>query len=319
MTKSVSAHKKQFTPVLSIPVVNCLSWEKGEIRRFQAKRFVFAVQLKNRRHKIFQIVFGKSDGSIYVTFPYFDIAEGIVSIGTIPASLNTAKVNLESGGKVTSKRVKYTHHPDGEVHFSQTGKVLTSIRRKSLPLERADGHLFSVQAQGFSHFETVSAQDEDRPKMGRTVLNFKFDQSELEAIKMIARWYKAPSLMERTDSRFFGPIAYGQTPDGRIIPTFLIGAPSGWPMDKHVLLLSCEAIPQLDNQSENALIFIGGFDPPEKFNDIMQPASFLCVSYPAANYEELIQRIGTIDIGLSDNQGMPPNKAEADSGYRAAF
>jgi hypothetical protein len=276
--------------------VNCLSWEKAEIRRFQAERFVFTAQVENKRYKIFQIVFGKSDGSLYVTFPYFDIEEGILSIGTIPAQFPTSQVNLESSGKVTSKQVKYAHHPDGEVHFSQTGQVSTSIRRKSLPLSKADGHLFSIYAQGFSHFEIDSTQDNLSPKMKRTVLNFNFGQEKPESIKMVARWYQAQSLIGRAQGNFFGPTVQGQTPNGRLTSTFLIGAPKGCPMEKYVLLVSCEAIARLDKDNEAVLNFIGGFDAPAKFNDITQAASFLCVTYPVANYEDLVHRIGSIDI-----------------------
>jgi len=187
MPKSAPVQRNKFEPVLSMPLVNYLSWEKAEIRRFQSERFVLTVQVEDKRYKIFQIVFGKKDGSLYVTFPYFDMNEGIVSVGTIPALLAKSQVDLKSCGKVTSNRVKYTHHPDGEVHFSQTGRVKPSIRKKSLPLGKAEGHLFSIQAQGLSHFELDATHDDHLPKMKQTVLNFRFEKEKPEAIKMVGR------------------------------------------------------------------------------------------------------------------------------------
>jgi len=301
MTDQSGKKGSQHQPILSMRLVNYLSWEKAEIKRFQAERFVFTVQVENQRYKIFQVFFGKSDGSLYVTFPYFDIDEGIVSIGTIPAMLKTAEINLELQGKVTSKKVKYAHHPDGEVHFSQTGQVSTSIRRKSLPLETAEGHLFSLQVQGLSHFEADPTQQDHLPKMKRTVLDFNFGNKKPEAIKIVARWYKAASLISRSSGHFFGPKVQGQTPDGRITSAFLIGTPKGWPMEHYALLVSCEAIDKLTKENEAALVFTGGFDTSSKFGDIAQAASFLCVMYPTTNYEELSQRIGTIDI-ISSNR-----------------
>lgn len=297
MSKPTRVKSEKFNPVISIPLVNYLSWEKAEIRRFQAEKFVFTVQVENKRYKIFQIIFGKSDGSLYTTFPYFDINEGIVSIGILPALLTTSQVNLQSKGKVTSRQVKYAHHPDGEVHFSQTGKVSTSIRRKSLPLSKAEGHLFSIHAQGLSHFELDPVQDDHPPKMKRTVLNFNFKDEKPEAIKIVARWYQAKTLMSRqTQGRFFGPGVSAQTPDGRITSVVFIGPPKGWLMERYVLLVNCEAIARLNEDDEAVLNFIGGFDAPTQINDISRSSSFLCVTYPASNYKELLNQIGSIDL-----------------------
>ncbi len=296
MSKPTQVQCDHFDPILSIPMVNYLSRKKSEIRRFQAERFVFTVKVEGNRYKIFQIVFGRKDGSLYVTFPYFDINQGIVSIGTLPALLRSSQVNLESVGQVTSNHVKYAHHPDGRVHFSQDGKVNTLIIRNSLPLDKTEGHIFSIHTQGISHFELDPAQQDHTPKMKRTVLNFKFDQNNPEALKVVARWYKPETLISRTQGHFLGPTVDAQTPDGHITSAFLIGPPKGCTMERYVLLVNCEAIAQLDKDREAVLIFIGGFDTPAKINDIAQDSSFLCVTYPVSNYDELVKQIGTIDI-----------------------
>jgi hypothetical protein len=208
----------------------------------------------------------------------------------------TTEAHLEHGGKVTSKRVKYAHHPDGEVHFSQTRKVATSIRKNSLPLNRAEGHIFSIHIQGFSHFEEDLTNGDHPPKKKRMVLDFKFDQDVPQAIKFAAWWYKAETLINLNQGGFFGPKAHTQTPDGKIRSTFLIGPPQGWPMEKYILLVNCLQIDMIDRSGRPLLNFIGGFDGLKRVGDLSKPVSCLCVSYPASDYDELIRRIGTIDL-----------------------
>ncbi len=293
-------HNRTFNAILSIPLINCQSLDRAEIRRFQSERFVFTIQFMNTRYKIFQIVFGKSDGSIYASFPYFDIKEGIVSVGTVPALLVRDRISFETCGRVTSQAVKYAHHPDGKVHFSQTGKVIASIRRNSLPLRKANGHLFSVHAQGLSHFDTDPFHMDHPPGEKRTVLNFKVDEMRPEAFKIVARWYDARSLIKHSRGYSFGPTAHLETPNGHISPAFLIGPPKGSPMEKHVLIVSCDVIPALDRQREGLLAFIGGFDHPKQSENIALSTSFLWISYPVTDYKDLLGRIGTIDIDPND-------------------
>src|SRR4030067_1638089 len=139
----------KFNPILKIPLLNFLTWKSAEIKRYQAKKFIFLIQVNGNRYKVLQIIFG-NDGSLYVSFPYFDDNHGIISIGTLSEISPKTNVNLESMGKVTSNKVKYSHHPSGDVQFSQTGKVKTAIKKKSLPLTDTEGHIFSLSIQGLN-------------------------------------------------------------------------------------------------------------------------------------------------------------------------
>lgn len=281
-----------------MPMINYLTWQKINVQRFQAERFVFTVQVRNERHKIFQVVFGKSDGSLYVTFPYFHTQKGFVSIGTFPRLMRQGKIDLEPTGKVTSNQVKYAHHPDGEVHFSQSGKVKTSVRRKCLPLNRADGHLFTINVQNISSFDSDPVSEDHPTKQSKTTLNFKFDGEEPDRIKFVVRWYKPETFlrMSKVKSKEFGPNIRTQAPDGKVKMAFLAGPPLGWPLHKFMMLITCESTPALEKESESLLMFIGGFDPPEIMDDLSKPFSFLYMSYPAPDYEALEKRIGSIDI-----------------------
>jgi len=96
----------------------------------RSQRVVCVVKVSELRAKAFQIGFDK-DGSVFIRFPYFQHRTGILSSSEIPATgERKADVNIDFGGKVTSHRVKYSHHPDGRAHFSQDGKIFTAIKRQ---------------------------------------------------------------------------------------------------------------------------------------------------------------------------------------------
>ncbi|NMB74335.1 MAG: hypothetical protein GYA21_04310 [Myxococcales bacterium] len=63
--------------------------------------------------------------------------------------------------RTTVNKVKYSHHPDGRAHFSQHGKVKTSIiNPDSMRLDDpSGGHLFTLRVQGLFDFEPVSEKD----------------------------------------------------------------------------------------------------------------------------------------------------------------
>lgn len=287
----------KFNPILKIPLVNFLTWKRAEINRYQAKKFVFIIQVNGNRNKVLQIVFG-NDGSLYVSFPYFDDNQGIVSIGTLSEISSKTNVKLESTGKVTTNKVKYSHHPSGDVQFSQTGKVKTAIKKKSLPLVDTEGHIFSLSLQGLDHFEADTKQSDKIPSLNRTELSFKFDGVIPDAIKIVGRWHEIRSFMNRSRGSSFGPIAQAQVPDGKRIQMFLIGPPESWPMRDHVLAINCEEIPVMDKEREATMIFIGGFGKP-KDSLLYQKESFLCALYPFPDLEETEKRIGSIDLASS--------------------
>ena len=139
-----------------------------------------------------QITFSKKDGTLYVHFPYYAHSQGIASLVTwIPDNPPPANLSLIEGGKVTSHLVKYSHHPDGRAHFSQDGKVYTSIKKQSLPINMIDGHVFSVQIQGLSSYDQLDPTEfnlnwysncghqEKRDKMNE-LLEVTHDQREKE-------------------------------------------------------------------------------------------------------------------------------------------
>lgn len=61
------------------------------------------------------------------------------------------------------------------------------------------------------------------------------------------------------------------------------------------MLITCESIPKLDKSKETALFFIGAFDKREITNDLSKTTTFLVLSYPTTDMDEIKRRVGSID------------------------
>lgn len=272
--------------------------ESQKLISFHSERYIVTAGIGPHRYKVLQIIFGKRDGSLFVNFPYFKHSEGLISLVTFPSGMKpTMDLSLKPGGKVTSHLVKYAHHPDGMAHFSQTGRVTSVIQKQSIPLAKAEGHIFSAQLQYLRDFEVADPKkDSGIHTNRRTVLTFNLGKSEPEAVKIVGRWYSRATLNSRIQGgNILGPKVACETPTGKKYWAFLLAPPRGTPTQEYVLLLTCEGIPQLDKQKRSALTFIGGFDSPDIMNDLTKKATFLALSYPASNPEELAKQLGSID------------------------
>jgi hypothetical protein len=262
-----------------------------ELSTIRSERVVCTVRIGEQRSKVFQVFFGR-DGSLFVTFPYFHHRTGILAAATIPANGTlTSQVNLAVGGKIASHLVKYSHHPDGRAHFSQTGKVFTAIRRQSIALDLQHGHMFSLLAQGLAGFHAVHPVNDAGVSPKRAVIEFSVEQSE--AVKFVGRWFDVNSLRFSGSATSVGPVLpiAGQHGNQRL--ACLVASP--YANSKHVLALTCEPIPILGSETE-ILMFYGGFDPSDTMLDPMKEAGFLAFLYPVRDSEDLKERIGTVDF-----------------------
>ena len=265
---------------------------------FRAERYVITVEVNTHRYKLLQFMFRKTDGSLFITFPYYEHSEGIVSlIIWTPQNVPPADLSLEPGGKATSHLVKYSHHPDGRAHFSQDGKVYTAIKKQSVPISKIQGHTFTVQLQGLTSFEQLDRTEHNLPPtVKRTILNFSFGTEAPAAVKIVGRWYSQAVLMNNMQSGILGPVMTAVNPAGRSYSAFLCSAPERHAGEGRILVITCEPIPSLSKDEETTLTFIGGFDEPAIVNDLSKTTSFLALSYPIENADELATRIGTIDF-----------------------
>jgi hypothetical protein len=182
---------------------------KIKINPFRSKRFVITCDVNHIKYNIFQVIFG-TDGSLFVNFPYYLNSKGLVSLVKYSKNIGQpTDLNLVPGGKVSSYLVKYTHHLDGEAHFSQEGQVKTEIRKKSIPLHSINGHIFTIQFQGLKNFKSTNKRE--LPSKKRIILSFNLGDSEPDAVKIVGRIYLVEQLINRFWSIFpvseVGPIA----------------------------------------------------------------------------------------------------------------
>jgi hypothetical protein len=112
---------------------------------------------------------------------------------------------LNTAAKVTSHRVKYSHHPDGRAHFSQDGKIFAAIKRQSISLDTQNGHMFTLYIQGLHALDVAkTAKDAERISANRSVINFQIEPAA-EAIKFVGRWLDINKLRVSEPNAIVGP------------------------------------------------------------------------------------------------------------------
>lgn len=271
----------------------------------RSEMFVVSAEWRGQRHKLFQCRFSKKDGSLFVSLPYFSQSTGLVSLATLPVG-ESATINLQEGGKVSSHLVKYSHHPDGRAHFSQDGKVLTVIKKNAVPLEGHGGHLFTLHIHGLRDFKALTdAEARQGPSVKRTGLTFTLEDGESDAVKFVGMLYRDTALERMAVGGLVQPRTHVVGPDGKPKAAFIVSTAAGLPGQERCLVLSCEAMPSLGHTGNSSVLFLGGFDAAAVMNDPTCSATFLALSYPVDDPEELRQRLGSIDYTPPNNRLQP--------------
>lgn len=291
----------KFIPIVTTRATDPVNLKTLSFSRFQGKRFVVTIRTDDVEAKVLQIFFHQTDGTLFIGFPYVPSSKGFASVGHFSPFLAKQNVSLEEAGKLTTKRVKYSHHPDGRAHFSQDQQIRTEISKDSIPLNQQDGHIFTAHLQGLDDFQAVDPNRDNRPpSRNRTVLNFKYSSPPPSAFKLTGAWHEVRGYLRRSASDDFGPTVGVQTPEGVKTRGFLIGTLVGSPLDNYALLLTCQPHEPLDESLDPHFLFVGGFDnQPEPLNPYGRPG-FLCIQYPVSDFDELVNRLGSLDIDTYD-------------------
>jgi len=272
-----------------------------QVDSIRAERITFRIRQGPDTWKLFQLGF-LPDGGIWAQCPYIQGPGGFVAAVTLPAGVVDTNIALDQVSKVTKVNVKYSHHPNGEAHFSQTGKVLTLIRRASVPLRFANGHVFSATMARWSGFTKDSSSREDTPfetpKKRRTIT---FDSSATESMKIVARVYDLAKLKKMTHDPVLGPVVNAPVDDG-MGRAYLMRPLEGKAGASRVVVISVTiadfAIPRQVPGSFFTLV--GGFDPPTKVHADNEATTFLMMKYPA-DAENLAAVLGSIDLPGNEN------------------
>ena len=264
-----------------------------------AHRFIIIYEVGGIAFKLFQIMFSKKDGSLHVNFPYYKHQTGLVTLVRFVGEPDS--VNLGKGGKVTSHRVKYSHHVDGRAHFSQDGRVRSSMRKMAVPLKNLKGQVFTIQLQGLDDFAKWDQKIKSGPN-APTYVRLDGGPERPPALKFIGWWHPMSEIVPPEPTATVGPIVTYQINDklhGARLATgvLLVPLPES-PNQGAALVLTCEMRPQITESGPSILSFMGGFDAPEIVNDLSQETSFLSLIYPVPEdkYLNLSERIGSIDF-----------------------
>ena len=289
-----SIHVKQTSTFVPDQEIDPITLSSACLR---TDRCVFTVEVNSKQYKILQIMFGK-DGSLYVNFPYYKHKEGLTSLVKIPANIAyPTDVELNPGGKATTHLVKYSHHPDGRAHFSQDGRVRSTVRKQSVPLTEIDEHLFTIKLQGLDEFEIVKPNVTKNRSTKRKTVNLRFDNIQPEAFKILGWWSSRANLVGRIKISANNFIYECMSRDGKHRSFgVLLANPYEIDNEEFFLMLNFVPIPKFDEHRISSLNFLGGFDLPEIIDDLSKETTFLSFTYPVTDIDELAKKIGTIDF-----------------------
>ncbi len=252
------------------------------------KSFDIVANASGVLHRIAKVKFNH-DGSIYVFFPGFVKTEGVVCRARLRGGQAAqTTLDLTENGRVTAHLVKYAHHPDGEAHFSQDGKVKTEVRRKSVPLLDQRGHLFTVQVQNIESFRRL-------PTPRKEQLTLELPEN-VRALKITGWRHRFDDLKLPEGAIPTGSPKGIQTSDGVTRTGLFVAPPEGEPFDDFVLFLAIEETPWLSEDEAPQLIFFGGFDHSSIALNHATDTEFLAFAYPCSDFGELRERIGCIDL-----------------------
>lgn len=215
---------------------------------------------------------------IFVHFPYHPDMPGLLSRGMVHAGDREQQVDLTAAGAVTSHKVKYTHHVDGNAHFSQDGKIRTAVRGRAADLHTPLEHIFSIDVQGLTFFDELRNEEYYSDKYGRGY--FELQGSEPEAIHVVGRWgvLQAEKRAEELSNLIRFRVG-GMEHEG-----IAMAPPPGSPLEPGLVII--EAWPQAPLSDEPfMLLFTGGFEAG--LADPNVESAFLAMRYPVENPDEL--------------------------------
>jgi len=155
------------------------------------------------------------------------------------------------------------------------------------------GHFFTAHIQGLHHYQTELKYKPNNKQ--RSTIEFDFGESEPESIKVVGRMYNVDALSRMIVGDVKGPVVPTVTDSGEKGVAILIGDPVSREPEM-AMMINCSQMPKFDKKSDSSLTFMGGFDSVEIVNNLKIETTHLCLSYPAHDYGELRQKLGTVDI-----------------------
>lgn len=268
---------------------------KGKIFTLKSDSFVVTAKHNNKIYKLFRIKFHQrkntKQASIIISFPYYKKTNGLVSLVTFPKNRwAMPKLSMIPGGKVTSQRIKYSHWHDGNVHFSEDGRIFTFKKDPSDSLDKSIGHIFTAQFKKVDDFEEkidlISKPNKDR------ILEVEIEDIKMDTLKFTGWWYNSNIVHPNRET--FSQTYHFIEDDGSANICFALQPPEDTIYSDKILFL-CVRKEFMTKEKGSHVFFMGGFDQREKSLDINNDIHFLTMKYPARSYEKLKSTLGTID------------------------
>ncbi|MCC7186619.1 MAG: hypothetical protein IT185_10285 [Acidobacteria bacterium] len=268
----------------------------GNLSYWSVKKAVVGVVVDTGWIRLCQVIF-HTDGSVFVAFPDFKVADGILTVVRLLPDGNTARtIDFLREGKVTSHLVKYSHRPDGGVHFSQDRKVFTRIRRDArFRLGDQIGRILELRANRPREGFLVSK----KAMRGKPHLMFGFSGDRPAALSLVFHWRRKSDVNEWNSGAPLGPKArIVHRVSNETSPAFFVGQPFELPFQDHVLVITCNETAAFRGIESPAIILRGGADSDAVSRPGLPspPSEFLAAMYPVGNRAELAEIIGTIDF-----------------------
>jgi hypothetical protein len=268
----------------------------GRLKYFAAPTAVVCVGTPGDMRKVVHIAFDHRDGSVYIQTPYFKHGTHGLLRELDPISAGKSTTVEFMRGVRTSSLVKLSHHPDGNVHFSQDGKVFRNNRRLSFRLDGPIGHLFEVHAYDLAGFEALTALKSDRVH-----LPFVLPDHATRGVTIVGEWRRKKdiraSMVRGTDQA--GPLLnLVDRKSGAPYQAFTVGQPLHFPLRDHVLTINCGEAPAVESITEPTMVLMGGWDfhEVEEIGKPVPPLKGLIWVYPHHLSEEALSQIPSVDF-----------------------
>jgi hypothetical protein len=268
----------------------------GPLVHFNVDEAQVCVRTPEESRKLLHLGFGR-DGGIFAQFPYFHDPHGVLKELVFPdGRAFPTVVSTAEEASVVSHFVKYSHHIDGEAHFSQDGKVVTKVRRRSFRLDGPIGHLFQMNAVDLAGFERLP---EPYTKKRRPSIEFTYRELP-KAVNITANWERKSMLNRlivgsRLDNA--GPVLTVATLDGSESQDWIILSPPGG-TSEHALVLKCFAAKPAEGIDRSSVVFIGGWDYHEVTDprDVPTHTGALFCMYPVDSAAMVAAGLESLDF-----------------------
>lgn len=266
-----------------------LNAEPG-LQSFATDEAVVLVGSFERIFKVCHVRISKS-GSLHVQAPYFAASEGVVGSLRWAKGAKSVTAAFEPGwAKATTHLVKLTHPPDGNAHFSQDTKVNTEIWRQTFPLASGSGFVFQFNLYGIEGHEYI-APSATLPA-NRVHLPFLFDGEIPPAVIVFGEWLRKDDLRSKNVGQPTGPLTYYADARGSNAQAFLLSQPATFPLQDHVLRVTCGGTVPIDTGGQQLLLMQAAWDAND---DRSGEGGCLAFMYPVTDHDRAIARLGSID------------------------